>query len=108
MSAAVLVGAQATGGVITAAGLILAGTFLVLTALPLQVLLDFGVVAAVGVLLDTFLVRSALVPALTVALGDWALWPWGWARWRARGTMEPDCDEEATRAGQDADPAGPR
>ncbi len=75
MPEAVRRGMAATGGVITAAGLILAGTFLVLTALPLQILLEFGVVAALGVLVDTFIVRSALVPALTAILGDRAFWP---------------------------------
>jgi RND superfamily putative drug exporter len=75
MAAAVAEGMRATGSVITSAGLILAGTFTVLTGLPLQVLLDFGVIAAVGVLVDTFVVRSALVPAITVVLGDRAMWP---------------------------------
>jgi len=75
MPAAVAEGMRATGSVITAAGLILAGTFTVLTGLPLQILLDFGVVAAVGVLVDTFVVRSALVPAITLLLGDRAMWP---------------------------------
>ncbi len=75
MPEAVARGVGATASVITAAGLILAGTFLVLTGLPLQILLDFGVVAALGVLLDTFVVRSALVPAITILLDDRALWP---------------------------------
>jgi RND superfamily putative drug exporter len=75
MSAAVAEASQATGSVITAAGLILAGTFAVLTGLPLQILLEFGVVTALGVLVDTFIVRSGLVPAITALLGDRALWP---------------------------------
>lgn len=75
MNSAVAEGMRATGSVITAAGLILAGTFTVLTGLPLQILLDFGVVAAVGVLVDTFVVRSVLVPAITLLLGDRAMWP---------------------------------
>ena len=75
MGEAVSRGMRATGSVITAAGLILAGTFTVLTGLPLQILLEFGVVAALGVLVDTFIVRSALVPAITALLGDRALWP---------------------------------
>lgn len=61
--------------VITAAGLILAGTFAVLTALPLLILLEFGTVVAIGVLVDTFIVRSMLVPSITVLLGDRAFWP---------------------------------
>ena len=64
-----------SGPVISAAGLILAGTFAVLTGLPLRILLEFGSVAAIGVLLDTFLVRSLLVPAITALLQDRALWP---------------------------------
>jgi RND superfamily putative drug exporter len=75
MPLAVAEGARTTGAVITAAGLILAGTFAVLTALPLQIMLEFGVVTALGVLVDTFIVRSALVPAITVLLKDRALWP---------------------------------
>lgn len=82
MQKAVARGARATGSVITAAGLILAGTFAVLTGLPLQILLEFGVVTALGVLVDTFIVRSALVPALTALLGDHALWPSGNALFR--------------------------
>lgn len=68
-------GMRQSGPVITAAGLILAGTFAVLTGLPLRILLEFGVVAAIGVLLDTFLVRSLLVPAITTLLKDKAFWP---------------------------------
>lgn len=75
MSLAIHWGIQQSGPVISAAGLILAGTFAVLTGLPLRILLEFGVVAAIGVLLDTFLVRSMLVPAITVLLQDRALWP---------------------------------
>jgi RND superfamily putative drug exporter len=75
MREAVVSGMRATGSVITAAGLILAGTFTVLTGLPLQILLQFGVVAALGVLIDTLIVRSALVPAITALLGDRAFWP---------------------------------
>lgn len=72
---AVREGVEQSGPVISAAGLILAGTFAVLTGLPLRILLEFGSVAAIGVLLDTFVVRSMLVPAITVLLGDRAFWP---------------------------------
>ncbi|GAA3400980.1 MMPL family transporter [Paenibacillus hodogayensis] len=68
-------GVSETGGVITSAGLILAGTFAVLATLPIQVLLQFGVITAIGVLLDTFIVRPFLVPALTTVLGRAAFWP---------------------------------
>lgn len=63
-----------TGGVITSAGIVLAGTFSVLAVLPLTFLTELGFVVAFGVLLDTFLVRSVLVPAMALSLGDkfWA------------------------------------
>jgi RND superfamily putative drug exporter len=64
-----------TGGVVTGAGLILAGTFATLTLLPLEELVQIGATVAVGVLLDTFLVRALLIPALTYRLGDRAWWP---------------------------------
>lgn len=68
-------GVVQTGGVITSAGLILAGTFAVLSVLPLEVLVQFGTVTAIGVLLDTFVVRPLLVPAITTVLGRFAFWP---------------------------------
>lgn len=64
-----------TGGVITSAGIVLAGTFSVLAVLPLVFLTEIGFVVAFGVLLDTFLVRSVLVPALGVTLGSRFWWP---------------------------------
>ncbi|MDQ0208773.1 MMPL family transporter [Alkalicoccobacillus murimartini] len=68
-------GVGQSGGVITSAGVILAGTFAVLTTLPIQVLVQFGLITAIGVLLDTFIVRPLLVPAITSLLGKWAFWP---------------------------------
>lgn len=65
----------ATGGVVTGAGLILAGTFATLTLLPLEELIQIGATVAIGVLLDTFVVRALLIPALTYRLGDRAWWP---------------------------------
>jgi RND superfamily putative drug exporter len=64
-----------TGGVVTGAGLILAGTFATLALLPLEELVQIGATVAVGVLLDTFLVRALLIPAITYRLGDRAWWP---------------------------------
>jgi RND superfamily putative drug exporter len=64
-----------TGGVITSAGIVLAGTFAVLAVLPLTFLTELGFVVAFGVLLDTFLVRSVLVPAIALMLGDRFWWP---------------------------------
>ncbi|MDO7906410.1 MMPL family transporter [Paenibacillus sp. JX-17] len=68
-------GVGETSSVITSAGLILAGTFAVLATLPIQVLVQFGIITAAGVLLDTFIVRPFLVPAITTLLGRWAFWP---------------------------------
>ena len=68
-------GVAESGAVITSAGLILAGTFAILTTLPIQVLVHFGTITAIGVLLDTFIVRPLLVPSITVLLGKWAFWP---------------------------------
>jgi RND superfamily putative drug exporter len=65
----------ATGPVITSAGLVLAGTFAVLLTLPVTFVFDLGFMVAVGVLLDTFLVRTIMVPAIIELLGDRAWWP---------------------------------
>ena len=65
----------ATGGVITSAGILLAAVFTVLGVLPLVVLAQLGVVIGIGVLLDTLLVRTVLVPAIAVRLGDRFWWP---------------------------------
>jgi len=65
----------ATGPVITSAGLILAGTFSVLAVLPIWELIEIGFAVALGVLIDTFLVRSILVPAIVWKLGERVWWP---------------------------------
>ncbi len=75
MRPAVLRALETTGGVITSAGLILAGTFLVLMTLPLEALFQLGFGVALGVLVDTFVVRTLLVPALAVWVGDRSWWP---------------------------------
>lgn len=72
---AIRLGVSSTSSVITSAGLILAGTFAVLASLPIQVLVQFGVICAVGVILDTFIVRPFLVPSITMLLGDAVFWP---------------------------------
>ena len=64
-----------TGGVVTGAGLILAGTFATLTLLPLEELIQVGATVAVGVLLDTFVVRALLIPAIAYRLGERTWWP---------------------------------
>jgi putative drug exporter of the RND superfamily len=70
-----LVGLAATGGVITSAGIVLAGTFAALGTLPLVFITEIGFAVAFGVLLDTFVVRSVLVTALNLDVGRWIWWP---------------------------------
>ncbi|MBS2939232.1 MMPL family transporter [Nocardioides sp. J2M5] len=70
-----LVALAATGGVITSAGLVLAATFTVLGTLPLVFLAQMGTAVALGVLLDTMIVRSVLVTALNLDLGAKIWWP---------------------------------
>jgi putative drug exporter of the RND superfamily len=70
-----LAGLAATGGVITSAGLVLAGTFAVLGTLPLVEFTEIGFAVALGVLLDTIVVRSVLVTALTLDIGRHIWWP---------------------------------
>jgi RND superfamily putative drug exporter len=76
-SAGILAASARTGAVITSAGVILAGTFLAMVASPLTVLFQAGAMVAAGVLIDTFVVRTLLVPAITTLLGDAAWWPFG-------------------------------
>jgi RND superfamily putative drug exporter len=68
-------GLAVTGAVITSAGLVLAGTFSTLAVLPLVTLTEIGFTIAVGVLIDTFIVRSLLVPALVLDIGERVWWP---------------------------------
>jgi RND superfamily putative drug exporter len=79
MRDAVRIASGHTGAVITSAGLILAGTFGSMITAPLTILFQVGAAVAIGVLIDTFLVRSILVPAITALVGDWAWWPSGTA-----------------------------
>lgn len=84
----------ATGGVITSAGILLAAVFAVLGVLPLVVLAQLGVVICVGVLLDTLVVRTLLVPSIALLLGDRFWWP------RRPGPAAPaSSDEIGVRAG---------
>ncbi|HEX8860869.1 MAG TPA: MMPL family transporter [Actinomycetes bacterium] len=80
-----LIGLAATGGVITSAGLVLAGTFAALGSLPLVFITEIGFAVAFGVLLDTFVVRSVLVTALNLDVGRWIWWP-------SRLSRKPDVD----------------
>ena len=66
---------SATGPVITSAGVILAGTFSVLMTLPVTYTFDLGFMVALGILLDTFIVRTIMVPAAVELIGDKIWWP---------------------------------
>jgi RND superfamily putative drug exporter len=90
----------ATGPVITSAGLILAGTFAVLMTLPLDILLELGFTVALGVLLDTFLVRTLMVPSIVKIVGDASWWP-------ARLRPPDDGPQSPPRAPVVPAPAGP-
>ena len=81
----ILRGWPVTGGVITSAGCVLAATFVVLGVLPIVFLAEIGFSVAFGVLLDTFVVRSILVPALSYDIG------------RASGGR-PGCPEQINRS----------
>jgi putative drug exporter of the RND superfamily len=70
-----LTGLSVTGGVITSAGIVLAATFCVLLTFPLIGMMQLGFVVAFGLLLETMIVRSILLPALTISLGDRVWWP---------------------------------
>jgi RND superfamily putative drug exporter len=70
-----LIGLGATGGVITSAGLVLAGTFAVLATLPVVSFAEIGFAVALGVLLDTMIVRPVLVTALNLDVGRHMWWP---------------------------------
>jgi RND superfamily putative drug exporter len=65
----------ATGGVITSAGIVLAAVFCVLGVLPLIVLTQLGIIVGLGILLDTFVVRTLVIPALFALIGDRIWWP---------------------------------
>jgi RND superfamily putative drug exporter len=78
----------ATGGVITSAGILLAAVFAVLGVLPLITLTQIGIIVCVGVLIDTLLVRTVIVPAFAFMLGDWFWWP-RHGRMRQHSAAEP-------------------
>lgn len=68
---------SSTGGVITSAGIVLAAVFCVLGVLPLIVLTQLGIIVGLGILLDTFVVRTLVIPALFALIGDRIWWPAG-------------------------------
>ena len=71
----ILRGLVVTGGVITSAGLVLAATFAALGVIPILFLAQLAFIVAFGVLLDTFIVRTLLVPALVYDIGPAVWWP---------------------------------
>jgi RND superfamily putative drug exporter len=81
----------ATGPVITSAGIILAGTFSVLMTLPVSFTFDLGFMVALGILLDTFVVRTIMVPAAVEVLGDRVWWP---STARAGGRLREETGEQ--------------
>ena len=83
-------GLAVTGAVITSAGIVLAGTFGALAVLPLIFLTELGFIIAFGVLLDTLLVRSVIVPALAFDLGSRIWWPSKLAKTDGGGGLPPD------------------
>jgi RND superfamily putative drug exporter len=99
-------GLAVTGGAITSAGVVLAGTFSVLALLPLVLLTEIGFAIAFGVLLDAFVVRSVLVPALVLEIGPRIWWPStlartdGGAGWRDLGGGKPHEPSEAAHNGR--------
>ncbi|MER7695816.1 MULTISPECIES: MMPL family transporter [unclassified Streptomyces] len=84
----ILRGLTATGGVITSAGVVLAATFAALGVIPLAFLLQIAFIVAFGVLLDTLVVRSLLVPALVRDIGPKAWWPGALSREGADGRSD--------------------
>ncbi|RBY84093.1 MMPL family transporter [Blastococcus sp. TF02A-30] len=82
-----------TGGVITSAGLVLAATFGALTVLPLVILIQLGFLVGFGVLLDTFVVRTLLVPSAVHLIGDRVWWPSA----LATGPAAPEEERELER-----------
>ncbi|MGQ7297083.1 MMPL family transporter [Quadrisphaera sp. KR29] len=97
---ALVVGVSVTGAVITSAGVLLAAVFTVLGVLPLITLTELGIIVGLGVLLDTLLVRTLLVPALFTLLGRRAWWPGALSRadhHRGDGTGASPAPELARR-----------
>jgi putative drug exporter of the RND superfamily len=82
----------ATGPVITSAGIILAGTFSVLMTLPVTFTFDLGFMVALGILLDTFIVRTIMVPAAVELIGDKVWWP---STAKAGGALREETGEHA-------------
>ncbi|MET3367626.1 UNVERIFIED_CONTAM: RND superfamily putative drug exporter [Jeotgalibacillus campisalis] len=92
----ILRGLAVTGGVITSAGVVLAATFAALGVIPIMFLVQLAFIVAFGVLLDTVLVRSLLVPALAYDIGSKIWWPGKLARESSPAQIAPREEEEAS------------
>ena len=90
---------SATGPVITSAGVILAGTFSVLMTLPVTFTFDLGFMVALGILLDTFIVRTIMVPAAVELLGDKIWWP---STAQAAGALHEETGEHEVQPARSA------
>ncbi len=89
----------ATGAVITSAGILLAAVFAVLGVLPLITLTQIGIIVCIGVLIDTLLVRTVIVPAMAFIAGDRFWWPRRPRVTDAEATAAAEPEIAATRAG---------
>jgi RND superfamily putative drug exporter len=99
--AGILRGLSLTGGVITSAGLVLAATFAALGVLPILFLAQISFIVAFGVLLDTFLVRTLLVPAAAYDIGRAIWWPSAlWRRDRAQALRADTGPDDGSRRAQ--------
>jgi RND superfamily putative drug exporter len=94
-----VIGLSTTGGVITSAGLVLAGTFAALGTLPFVAFAEIGIAVAIGVILDTVVVRSILVTALTLDLGRRIWWPSTLSRKRDVPLAEPGHEQKREPVG---------
>ncbi|SDW69637.1 putative drug exporter of the RND superfamily [Arthrobacter sp. cf158] len=92
----ILRGLAVTGGVITSAGVVLAATFAALGVIPIMFLVQLAFIVAFGVLLDTVLVRSLLVPALAYDIGSKIWWPSKLGRGSSAAPVAPREEEEAS------------
>lgn len=100
----ILRGLVATGGVITSAGLVLAATFAALGVIPILFLAQIAFIVAFGVLLDTFVVRSLLVPALSYDIGRSIWWPSKLARHDAGAAPDEAVPAPSGLVGEDGHP----
>jgi RND superfamily putative drug exporter len=107
MSAAISRAIGITGGTVTSAGIILAGTFAVLgLAGGNTQAQQLGFSIAFGVLLDTFMMRTLLVPSIAMLLGRWNWWPAALSRASLVGTLQPTAARTASGSPVSKPPTG--